>query len=681
MKFLRTLLVPFLVALMAVGSPPSAQTTSPAAIKSQSVIDPFERHSSILEPPSTADPFYQNSPPTNVRINAPAPTGGGSTYTLPNNDAGCPADCRQIPWLAGADTWNGNGTAGGGSLPSRTGVNCTTGLTEGNGTTDNTTAIENCLAAISSNQASVLPCGMFYVNGQLDIPSNKSLRGCTSGTWGGGVGSQGSWMTASYHGDTGAGGSPAVTTLKLGVNGWVKHPGTGSLDSTSYNLSSGYTKGSASVVTSSTPTSIAVGDWVIVSELEDSEIPVSIKSPEYTSAMDSCTWCGESNLSSRPMTQIVRITSKSGNTLGLSRPLYYTFKSGLTPRIREITGTGTRSGLESIKLWGSSTSRSNPHVSLEGCMECWIKNVEAYDTPDVGKAYHVYYSYTAALEIRDSYFHFGRGNGGDRNYSPGGFAPNSDAKIENNAARENRHCFALEGGGSGVVMIGNYCDDQFTDDLSYLASGRINHGAHPYMNLIEGNVFSRYFADGYWGTSSHNVFFRNHLWGDATGNLAGWSNSGSGVPDYGFAAAEISTQQHYYSYVGNVLGRADNLHANWNNATLTNSSCGANPTRATPVVWHLGCLGNYDTPGSWPGVYTAGLDAAVLSTLIRHGNYDYKTDGVAHWDGGSNHTIANSLYYPSKPSFYGSCTWPTVDGITGTVNQLPAKAAYELTTC
>src|SRR5206468_5343707 len=86
-----------------------------------------------------------------------------TTYDLPNNDADCPANCRQIPWKAGSDVWNG------GTLPTYTGVTCA-GLTEGSGTPDNTTRINNCLTALSSQQASIIPPGIYYVNGIIRVP-------------------------------------------------------------------------------------------------------------------------------------------------------------------------------------------------------------------------------------------------------------------------------------------------------------------------------------------------------------------------------------------------------------------------------------------------------------------------------------------------------------------------------
>jgi hypothetical protein len=492
---------------------------------------------------------------------------------------------------------------------------------------------------------------MYYVNGSLDIPANKALRGAGSGP----SCAQGMWMSASYHGDVGEGSS--CTTLKLGVSGFINFAGSSSLGA-AVNLQSGYTKGNMSLVASSSPSGISTNDWIVISELEDPEIPSDI-----TGDIGNCTWCGEANATSRPMTQVVQVTGVSGTTVAISRPMYYTFKSGLTPRIREITNTGTKVGIEDLKLWGASTSRSSPHIDIDGCMFCWVKNVETYDTPDVAKAYPVYIEYSYGAEIRDSYFHFGRGNSGDRNYGIGMFGPNSDHKVENNILRENRHSWSQEGGGSGNVFLYNYVDDNYTNDTSYLASPRANHGAHPYMTLFEGNIVSHFASDFFWGTSSHIVMFRNWFWGDASGKYSAFN---SNSPNWGFVAMEIDRMQHYYSAVGNVLGNP-NLHTNWSNATLLSSNCSWGSGRSSPTVYGFGCV-------SQGGTY----DPAVRSTMILHGNYDYKTQGVAHWDGGSVHGLKNSMYYGVKPAFFGTCAWPPFGpDLSPITHTLPAKARFE----
>lgn len=582
------------------------------------------------------------------------PSASWAVYSLPNDDGDCPANCRQIPWSAGSDLWNG------GTLPVRTGIACTSGLTEGDGTTDNTAAIETCLANISSNQASVLPAGIYYIAGTLDIPANKSLRGAN-----GHVCTQGTWLSTSWRGDTGGG--AGCTTLKLGTSGYVNMD-VGATKGTTYNLSSGYDKGSTSIVTSTTPSNIATGDYVVIHELSDSAIPVSI-----TGTSGACNWCGDIvSASGRVMVQFIPVTNVSGTTITLGRPLYYTFKSALTPQITEYTGMMAKAGLEDLKVDGyvNRTTRTAQLIRIAGCAYCWVKNVEVYASPASSKAFPLYMEWDYGIEIRDGYFHWGVANASDENYSPGLFFVNSDNKIENNVFRENRHCMTMEGGGSGNVFLYNYCDDQWTDDLTYLASGRASHGAHPYFNLWEGNIASHFSADPIWGTSSHNVFWRNWLWGDATGNYTGWTGTD---PSWGFVALEISFYNKYYSAVGNVLGN-NSLHTTWSGASVFTAACSWSQSRSAPRVYGLGCDSNGE------GIY----DSAVRSTLISHGNYDYKTVGQAHWDGGADHAIGNSMYYGSKPAFFGSCAWPPFDGTQSppTINPLPAKERYNgLTTC
>jgi Pectate lyase superfamily protein len=569
------------------------------------------------------------------------------TYELPNDDSACP-NCRQIPWKAGSDLWNG------GALPNYAGTTCT-GLAEGNGTSDNTAAINSCISARSEGQAAVIPPGMYYVSGRINLKSGVVLRGS-----GGGPGAQGVWINSSeggsYSGDVGSGST--VTTLKFGAGGGISTPGTGSSLGSAVGLSSGYTKGSQTLVTSSSP-GMAVGDWIIVSENQgDSDIPTS-----WAGGDGNCTWCGEANNTGYLMTQIVQVTSVSGNNVGISRPMYYTFKASLNPRIRKLTNLTVKAGIESMKAWGSTNARTGPHINLDGCVYCWVKGVETYNTPDVAKAYPVYMRYSYGVEIRDSYFHYGQGNGGDRNYGIGMFGPNSDHKVENNILRQNRHGWSQEGGGSGNVFLYNYVDDQYTDDPSFLASPRANHGAHPYMTLFEGNIVSHFGSDYFWGTSSHAVLFRNWFWGDATGKYSGFTSS---TPSWGFVALEIDRMQHYYSAVGNVLGNP-NLHTNWANATLLSSNCSWGSGRSNPTVYGFGCLSQGGT-----------FDAAVRSTMILHGNYDYKTKGVANWDGGSNHTVKASMYYGSKPAFFGSCAWPVFGpDLNPITNTLPAKARFD----
>jgi hypothetical protein len=493
---------------------------------------------------------------------------------------------------------------------------------------------------------------MYYVNGTISIPSNKALRGSGSTNC-----SQGKWLSSTFHGDVGA--NSACTTIKYGPGGSISTAGAG-LRGSPVPLSGGYNKGSISITTSTAP-GVVVNDWIIVSEQQgDTDLPVT-----WNGGHGNCTWCGETDNTGYLMSQIVQVTSVNGSTVGISRPLYYTFKASLNPHLLRLGAGSQKAGLEDIKLWGFSNSRTAPHIKIHGCMDCWVKGVETYNTPDVAKAYPILMQYSYANEIRDSYFHYGQSNASDRNYGLGILGPNSDHKIENNIYRENRHGFSFEGGGSGIAYLYNYVDDDYTDDLSYFGAAYSNHGAHPYMNLFEGNIISHFVADNYWGSSSHTTLFRNWLWGDETGNFTGFSSSS---PNWGFVALEIGFYQTYYSAVGNVLGRTG-LHTTWSGANVFSADCNWSSSRTAPTVYALGC-----DSSSHAGPY----QSLVRSSTILHGNYDYKTAGVAFWDGGTVHTLKPSMYYSQKPAFFGSCAWPAFGPDLGTItNKLPAKARFE----
>jgi hypothetical protein len=90
-------------------------------------------------------------------------------------------------------------------------------------------------------------------------------------------------------------------------------------------------------------------------------------------------------------------------------------------------------------------------------------------------------------------------------------------------------------------------------------------------------------------------------------------------------------------------------------------------------MWKLG----YDGESG-----AAARDPQVIATTIRHGNYDYVTNGVA-WDPSNpNHALPSSLYLSSKPAFFGSNPWPWVDPTAGSqatrLQVLPAKVRFDL---
>jgi len=118
--------------------------------------------------------------------------------------------------------------------------------------------------------------------------------------------------------------------------------------------------------------------------------------------------------------------------------------------------------------------------------------------------------------------------------------------------------------------------------------------------------------------------------------------------------------QTYYSFVGNVLGHTG-MHTTWSGATLRGFNEYA--TAANPIVYSYA-----GANGSIPSTDT---------TSLNHGNWDYKTVGVAYWEGGTNHTLPTSLYYTTEPTYMAGYPWP-LEGPEGnpTINPNAAENCY-----
>jgi chitobiase/beta-hexosaminidase-like protein len=574
------------------------------------------------------------------------------SYSLPNNNNSCPASCRVIPWSTGSDIWNG------GTLPNYTSVTCSP-LAE-DGVTDDSTNIQNCINAATAGTgaysgcaptcAVFLPAGTIYVNGTVRLKSGVVLRGAGPTT----------------HINEGVG--AFITTVNFSYHaGGQLDPGTdyNTLPST-YAISGTPQKGDTTVtITSGSP---VIGSWIKIFGNDDpSLISNTLAAPAH------CNWCAD-NDGFYLMQQIVHVTNKVGSVLTISPALYYppdttsrvvpgpdaigTVTEPAGAKYNIITFPTQKAGFESFHVVATGDIGAKQILNLYGCLYCWVKRVETETTGANSGSSHLEIDESYGAEVRDNYFHDQRSGASGSGYGVYFQFINGDHKIENNIIRHSRHGIVYQGGGSGTAILYNYVDDQYTDDLSYVGSSRTSHGAHPFFNLFEGNIMSHLAADDCWGTSSHDVMFRNWFWGDYTGN---WTVPSPGTdaptptgsnPINGYAAIDLYTGQTYYAFVGNILGHAG-LHATWSGATVRTFN--AFPLAATPVVYSYG--GAAGTTGACNTIASSTAPSSD-TTSINHGNWDYKTVGVAYWEGGSNHTLANSIYYNSVPAFMSAYPWP-----------------------
>jgi hypothetical protein len=482
------------------------------------------------------------------------------------------------------------------------------------GSSDATAAIQNCVNGVSRPGACSLRAGTYRVDGTINMPAQVVLRG----------------------------GGPGRTLLNMSAGASIVFIGGSKEDmGAPIGISSGFTKGSMALTLNSTG-GLAVDDWISVYE----------NNPPGLVDSSRCGWCGDDSGSGQHVIQqFARITAIAGNTISINRPLYFSYSSGNAPSIRTVPFGVFKSGLEDLKL----VRTASPDTSLirsTFARHCWLRNIETIKGGDNNGEQHVSLWFSHGIEVRDSYFHDGYAFGSGANYGVHIIFWNSDHKVENNIFYSLRHGVNLEGGGSGSAILYNYFDGHYeSEDTTFLdADLNPNHGAHPMMVLSEGNSSAKLVWDSTLGSSSHQTAFRNHVRIQRSMPAFSWGRWG----------IDVQANSRFMNIIGNVVGGPESAGG----TVLANGNC----EPQEPTFFRFGCSGQ---PGSY-------ADSQSRSTAILHGNYDYTTAGVAAWDGGSDHALASSFYYSSKPAFFGKCAWPAIGpDLNPLVGTLPAKARYE----
>ena len=292
-----------------------------------------------------------------------------------------------------------------------------------------------------------------------------------------------------------------------------------------------------------------------------------------------------------------------------------------------------RCGIEEMTI--VSQNENNP-ISMTGCYDCWVKNVEFTNTPNSA----VSLSRSAHCSVVGCYAHDCQSGGASQTYGIQSFH-SSDCLIENNAFYKITAPVVLGGGNSGTVIAYNFC----TNMIYGVAPGNMMasisiHGCHNEMILVEGNVGTKAEYDCVWGSGSHLMTFRNVFTGYET-NL-------NGAPSFVMLyqiAATVQATNRYASFIGNILGTP---------GYSTNYEASLPVTEAQgwdKLIYNLGYFDSNTTNGA---------DTATVTTCWRTGNYDYANAALV-WDGDGAKTIPNSLYLAGKPSWFGKLSWPPFD--------------------
>jgi len=491
----------------------------------------------------------------------------------------------------------------------------------GDGTTDDTTAIQDAIDAATTGDVVYFPGSVsspvtYKITTQL-LVFNKSITlrgvGRSGKIWGSEIKLFGTTET---------------NVIKIYAF---------SISASGIDISSGYTKGSTALTfaDASTISSISAGDIICVSGLNQTDLVYNDGKDSGGTLPAAQTYLGIAS-GTRTMTQLVKVSSKVGATLNLARPLYFTIQAADSPQVlRYASGSISFSGVEDLKLSRDEDASGYSDANLVRILfgvNCWVKNCDL--TRTTGAGVKLMGSYGCV--VRDNYIHTPLSRGSGHSYGVWLFGPNSDHLVENNALDNMRHSLIPEGGGSGNIFGYNYCiDDQGSEGDTFGLNGSCDtHGACPYCNLWEGNITQKATHDNTWGNAVYNSWYRN--WVTIAGKNIAFTS--------GLAGVDFQQHSYYNAFVGGIVGKSGQT-----GARLAEDGWVSSNRRS----YRFGFI----TPGG-----TVLNDANVSATTTIHRSYDFIGDGFYDLNnGGLDSTLDDSLYHASKPDFFGALSWPPFD--------------------
>lgn len=534
--------------------------------------------------------------------------------------------------LPPAGTWESAGVEGG--IPTRTTI-CATVTADATGATDASGAIQDAIDGCAEGEVVSVPAGTYRIDETLRLRSGVTLRG-----------SPGTVFEARA--------SPTVRMGSLGP--W---PPPKANDAYRTPIVSGASRGSTSV-TVADASLFEVGRMVMIDELDDPDLV--------------WTRSGEAGRFRASMHMVESITGTTV-TFRPALPIDY----ARSPQISFFPDLLHDAGLESIHFRGDGTD-PGLFVEVYSAWNAWILDCELENMPSRS----VMIGWSGHVELRRVFLH-DQADGGpnsegldlfcDTNWSlvidsvcvAGGFP-----QINIGDGGSNPYY----SGGFGNVIAYNYAvDAYYTDPPTSPDAGKMpadistNHSPHTMYNLVEGNFVGRFGSDGYHGSGSHTLLFRN---------VATATSRWTGV-DHPVAIA-IDRRNTYYSVIGNVLG-VPGAPASMVFATDSGWSGSAIYRLGFPDVGNDGYDGTFPPTAlvngdGGPRDLSVDRDDTALGTTLIEGNWDSVT-GTRDWTVDPE-PLPDSYFLAERPAFFGSLAWPPVnpDAPSADPTILPAGYRY-----
>lgn len=232
---------------------------------------------------------------------------------------------------------------------------------------------------------------------------------------------------------------------------------------------------------------IAVGDLIDVFE-------------SFTPQYPADTWAREA------WGQVVEVTSKNGNTLGLSMKLGLQYTASNSPRIRKINP------LRNIQVKNLHLQRAIDNGETDGLRFQYTANVSVYNIKSWRASDRAHINIVNSHKVsiaRSGFDNAWTTSGGGYAYGVLASLNSSKIKIVDNWFRNLRHHVLLQAGANHSVIAYNSMEPSYYD-LNGSGSDLSLHGNNAHNNLFEGNQFYRAAHDGTHGVNGpRNTYYRN----------------------------------------------------------------------------------------------------------------------------------------------------------------------------
>ncbi len=550
-----------------------------------------------------------------------------------------------------ADTATGN-PLGSDGLPVRT-TQCASVPAQSG---DAASAIQSALNGCQGKQQVVmLAAGKYSVGSTLNVPSGVVLRGAGSDV------STGTVIVSTHGGPALAIGTAQDQICYQSAFDSSAQP----------SLAQDAAKETATLTVSSA-TGFHAGDLALVDEQDTSEV-----------SQGDCTYFKRT--SAHSLSERVEIKGVSGNTLTLTTPLHWTFKTAQGAKVSRVSAAAVEwAGVESVAIQGGRpggyAGQNAGGIDVADAAYSWVKDVQVDGTTS-GMPIRLAGTYRCV--VRDSHVHNSYSYGfGQDNYGIVLACGAADNLVENNVARFMNKPILFNNSGGGNVVGYNYADNSWAcdgnNDDGFQEVQIDCHCSFPHMELLEGNWAPHMGASTTHGNAGYLTYFRNYASSQfspskpgTTGSAIIWSQPFA--PQYAnVGSLQFDTPDLDMTVIGNVLGSTSDsslgLPAD-QGTTGTSASSTATSQSVTASGGNLTIFLVDTSSVSWTSAWLTGNFDTVNKKVMW--NASTLTANLP----ASTRALPASLYYAKKPGWWpAGMAWPWVGpDVTPMVGSLPAR--------